>query len=112
GVSAGRPLHVSPTTCDRSDPMRATPFLTLVLAAVLPLACSPATDEITDGTASVSIELHIVPTGVQCLRLTASTGSRVQRQLCPVVAGQSTRLLVGGLPAGMVTFNGDAFDSA
>ena len=93
--------------------MRATRFLTLVLAAVLPFACSPATDEITDGdVATVSIELHIVPAGVQCLRLTIATGAKVERQLRPVTAGQSTRLLIGSLSAGMATFTGDAFDLA
>lgn len=91
---------------------RATRSLTLVVATLL-LSCAQSqevTGTMGDGVASVSIELHIVPAGVQCLRLTASTGARVERQLFPVTAGQSTRLLVGGLPAGMVSFNGDAFD--
>jgi virginiamycin B lyase len=93
---------------------RAKRLLTL-LGALTPLACAPSDPNAPGGggdVASVSIELHQVPTGVQCLRITASTGARVERQLFPVTAGQSTRLLVGGLPAGMVTFNGDAFNSA
>jgi len=85
----------------------------LILAALVPLACAPSDPSTTSGgdVASVSIELHVVPAGVQCLRITAATAARVERQLFPVTAGQTTRLLVGGLPAGLVTFNGDAFDS-
>jgi virginiamycin B lyase len=92
---------------------RAMRPLTLALAVFLPLACGPSGQNMPGSfnLGTESAELHVVPpAGVQCLRLTAATASKVERQLFPVSAGQDTRLLVGGLPAGVVTFNGDAFD--
>jgi virginiamycin B lyase len=93
--------------------MRRTRRLLTLVGALLPLACGPSGLNMPDGVdvGSVSAELHVVPpAGVQCVRLTAATASKVQRQLFPVSPGQDTRLLVTGLPAGVVTFNGDAFD--
>src|SRR5262245_58122671 len=92
---------------------RATRPLAVVLAALLPLACGPSGQNQSNGPGdliSVSVALDIVPTGVQCLRLTIAMGALVERQLFPVTAGQSTRLQVTGLSAGPATFSGDTFD--
>jgi streptogramin lyase len=83
-----------------------------MVGAVIPLACGPS-NQIPGGfhLGTVSAELHVVPpAGVQCLRITAATASKVERQFFPVSAGQDTRLLLTGLPSGVVTFDGDAFD--
>ena len=90
-------------------------LLAVVGAAVIPLACGPSAQSVPGGfdLGTETAELHVVPpSGVQCVRLTASTTSKVERQLFSVFPGQDTRLVVSGLPSGSVTFDGDAFDLA
>jgi virginiamycin B lyase len=90
---------------------RATRPLALVLAGLFPLACGPSALEGAPGdTVSVSVALDAAPAGVQCLRLTITMGATVERQLFPLVAGQSTRLQLTGLIAGPATFSADAFN--
>ncbi len=95
---------------------RATRPLAVVLAALLPLACGPSA--LTGGTdpgdpSSVTAELTVVPpTGVQCIRLTITMGTAVERQLFQVSPGQRSILQVGGLFPGPASFSGDTFDLA
>ena len=90
---------------------RASRPVALVFAALLPLACGPsALDAAPGDTVSVSVALDAAPAGVQCLRLTITMGATVERDLFPLVAGQSTRLQLTGLIAGPATFGADAFN--
>jgi len=90
---------------------RATRRLAVVLAVLLPLACGPsALDGAPGDTVSVSVALDAAPAGVQCLRLNITMGATVERQLFPLVTGQSTRLQLTGLIAGLATFSADAFN--
>ena len=90
---------------------RASRPVALVFAALLPVACGPsALDAAPGDTVSVSVALDAAPAGVQCLRLTITMGATVERELFPLVAGQSTRLQLTGLIAGPATFGADAFN--
>jgi hypothetical protein len=63
----------------------------------------------------VELALSTVPAGVQCVRVTVTTGSgtTLNPPLMTVAAGASSATLsVGQLPAGAATFNGAAFNAA
>src|SRR5215471_2330431 len=64
--------------------------------------------------AEVMVALTTVPTGVQCVRVSATIGTTTTTApLIAVTAGNgSTSLSLGRLPAGSATFNGAAFNLA
>jgi len=73
--------------------------------------CSSVDDLDSEGTASAVIAITTVPTGVQCVNITA-TGSRVATSSFSVTTGIAATLSMTGLPTGSVTFSGNAFAAA
>lgn len=61
---------------------------------------------------TVEIALSVVPSGVQCVRVTATVGTQtVTPPLTTVAAGSSSaNISIGQLPAGNATFTGAAFN--
>jgi len=83
-------------------------FVAAPLAAV---GCGSADDQTAEGTASAVIAITTVPSGVQCLSITA-TGSRAVTSTFNVMTGAAATLSMQSLPTGSVTFSGNAFAAA
>lgn len=86
----------------------------LGLLGLLLSGCAGASDEAKDeAIGNAALAVVQVPSGVSCLRVTAtgSTGSTVVRTL-DVTGGTAFSGTLTGLPLGLTTFVGEAFDSA
>jgi hypothetical protein len=86
-----------------------------LVAGLLGVACATPAEqtEPEDLVGNTSLAIVQIPSGVACLRITATStaGSRVVRTL-NVAGGAAYRHLLNGLPLGNVTFVGEAFTSA
>lgn len=81
---------------------------TWAAASFVGAGCSSVDDINDEGTASAIIAITSVPTGVQCVNITA-TGSRAVTSSFSVMTGTAATLSMQGLPTGSVTFTGNAF---
>jgi hypothetical protein len=82
----------------------------LALTTVLSAACTgPGSDEPQVG--GVVLALTQAPAEVRCVRISA-VGTRTVVRTFDTTAGQSTQFEMNGLPLGLVTFSGEAFDVA
>lgn len=79
-----------------------------ITAPILGAGCGANDDLADEGTASAVVAITSVPTGVQCVSITA-TGSRAVTSTFTVMTGQAATLSMQGLPTGSVTFTGNAF---
>jgi len=99
--------------------------LGLVLALGLAGACAPVSDGVAgpgaggggagpgSDVAGVEVALTSVPAGVTCVRIIATVAGQATTTTAMVTAGQSSATIsLGTLPAGMATFQGDAFGVA
>jgi len=93
-------------------------FITAVISCVQATPVGdPApvgTDPGSDATGEVQFELTTVPTGAQCLRVTAapSSGSSVTQTFTLTAGGSSASLSLTGLPQGALSLSGGAYNAA
>jgi alpha-tubulin suppressor-like RCC1 family protein len=63
-------------------------------------------------TGSISLEISTVPTGVQCIQISALGSSLVTQNFTVTAGSSSAGLTLGQLPLGQVTITGQAFTAA
>jgi hypothetical protein len=88
-------------------------------AALAAAGCGPpaggdlGVDEGGGGVADVEVALSVVPSGVQCVKVSVSVAGQTTTQLLTVAAGASSASLsLGQLGTGSATFNGSAYTLA
>jgi hypothetical protein len=82
-----------------------------ILTLTVALACSACGEPDEVDTGSARIALTQAPPGVGCVAIVAQ-GTRTLRRSIDVTAGVSTRFDMTGLPTGVVSLTGNAFDTA
>ena len=83
-------------------------FVSTTLVAV---GCGEVTPAADSDVGVVQLSLSSVPADAGCLRVTASGGRSLTR-LFPLTPGSAPTLTLDRLPAGVVTFDGQAFSGA
>ena len=84
----------------------------LALAPLTLLACSTTIEPPADpNVGSAVLALTQAPAEVRCVRISA-IGSRAVVRSFDTMGGQTTQFEMNGLPLGLVTFTGEAFDSS
>jgi hypothetical protein len=86
-----------------------TAALTLAVAVALALAGCGDLPEPESDTHRVVVSLSVLPSDVQCLRITAAGPSRTAVKEVEVMAGSSFSEALTGLPLGRVEFRAEAF---
>jgi hypothetical protein len=82
-----------------------------VATALAAVGCGDVTPVADSDVGVVQLSLTSVPADAGCLRVTASSG-RSQTRLFPLTPGSTPTLTLDRLPAGVVTFDGQAFSGA
>ncbi len=84
------------------------------LALLLTAACGAPrpTDTGAEPTGETSLALTSIPTGVQCVQITATGSSTVSKSFAVTAGASSVGLALGELPLGNVAIAGQAFNAA
>jgi hypothetical protein len=63
-----------------------------------------------DDVGSAQLEIQVVPSGVQCIRINLTAGSASRSSAFSVQAAQAASFSIPSIPSGTAVFSGEAFD--